>query len=137
MVTTIARLSLLIDPSGLIFTIRLPAASLFRELPNSQAQEMEADQICLQLAADACYDPRAAKRGFAAMKSGDDHDGAVAAAPEFLSTHPSHDTRIGNFDKWIPQAMTSFEAAYGERCREVRQKMTLARKTAEAAQRGQ
>lgn len=137
MVNMIARLSLLIDPSGLIFTLLLPAASVFRELPNSRTQEMEADQIGLQLAADACYDPRAAKRVFAAMKNGDEH-GAVAP-PEFLSTHPSHDTRIGNFDKWIPQALTSFEADYGERCREVRQKMTLARKAAaaEAARRGQ
>ena len=31
-----ARLSLLIDPSGMIFTLILPAASVFRELPNSR-----------------------------------------------------------------------------------------------------
>ena len=44
-VSLLARLSLLIDPSGVLFTFLLPAASLFHELPNSRQQEMEADQI--------------------------------------------------------------------------------------------
>jgi predicted Zn-dependent protease len=135
-VNLFARLSLLIDPSGVLFTLILPAASVFRELPNSRIQEMEADQIGLLLAADACYDPRAARRVFAAMKSGGE---TGAAPPEFLSTHPSHDSRISNFDKLIPQAMTTFQADYGERCHEIRQKMSMARKAAarEAAFRDQ
>ena len=61
------------------------------------------------------------------MKSGGDND---TAPPEFLSTHPSHDSRITNFDNLIPQAMTIFQADYGERCHDVRQKMSAARRAA-------
>lgn len=130
LVNVFARLSLLVDPSGIIFTLLLPAASVFRELPNSRIQEMEADQIGLQLAADACYDPRAAKRVFSAMKG--EEQSQSAAPPEFLSTHPSHGSRIANFDKWTPQAMAKYQAGNGERCRVVREQMTMARKVAAA-----
>lgn len=132
-VNVFARLSLLMDPSGTIFTLMLPAASLFRELPNSRTQELEADEIGLLLAADACYDPRAAKRVFVALKSGESEEssGVAAAPPEFLSTHPSHDSRITNLDtKLIPQAMTIFQADNGDRCHEMREKMSMARKAA-------
>lgn len=123
-VNMLARLSLLVDPSGVIFAMLLPAASLFRELPNSRTQEMEADQIGLQIAAEACYDPRAARRVFAAMRDGEGHGGAP---PEFLSTHPSHDSRLKKFDEWVPQAMTRYEGDAGERCRSIRYQMQMAR----------
>jgi predicted Zn-dependent protease len=29
--------------------------------------------------------------------------------PEFLSTHPSHETRIRDLTKWIPDAMPLYE----------------------------
>jgi metalloendopeptidase OMA1, mitochondrial len=122
---TIARLSLLLDPSGLLFTLIVPAASIFRELPNSRTQEMEADRIGLQLTADACYDPRSAKRVFAAMKS--DHEHSVKAPPEFLSTHPSHETRTKSFDDWLPEAMSRYDA---ERCSVIREQMQAARQAA-------
>jgi metalloendopeptidase OMA1, mitochondrial len=122
-INVLARLSLLIDPSGLFLTLLLPAATLLRELPHSRVQEAEADQIGIQLAAQACYDPRAAKRVFAAMKEGHGEGG-----PEFLSTHPSHESRLTNFDKWIPGAMTIFED--GDRCRKIRRDMSLARQAA-------
>ena len=47
--------------------------------------------------------------------------------PEFISTHPSHDTRISNFDDWMPSALMKFESDAGERCRQVRQDMRAAR----------
>jgi predicted Zn-dependent protease len=131
----LARLSLLLDPSGMLFTLMLPAASVFRELPNSRTQETEADQIGVHIAAHACYDPRAAKRVFANMKAADGStkegkgDGG-GGAPEFLSTHPSHDTRISNFDTWLPDAMKEFESDAGVRCRHVRRDMALARQHA-------
>jgi metalloendopeptidase OMA1, mitochondrial len=124
----LARLSLLLDPSGVVLALLLPAAALFRNLPNSRTQEMEADQIGIHLAAEACYDPRAAKTVFAAMKA--DADAATAgnrSPPEFLSTHPSHDSRISNFDAWLPEAMTRFEGDDGARCATVRRAMAQAR----------
>ena len=120
-VNLLARLSLLIDPSGLILTFLLPAATVFRELPNSRVQETEADQIGLQLAAQACYDPRAAKRVFARM-SGE------GAPPEFLSTHPSHHTRLTKLDEWMPEARRLMED--GDRCRRIRESMKVARQEA-------
>ncbi|CAB9510436.1 Metalloendopeptidase OMA1 [Seminavis robusta] len=133
----LARLSLLIDPSGAIFTIFLPAAAVFRELPHSRTQETEADQIGVYLAAEACYDPRAAKRVFAAMKKGMEN----SAPPEFLSTHPSHESRIQHFDQWLPDAMKVYngesdqdgELSFGgghDRCHHVRHQMQSARKQA-------
>jgi len=126
-VNMLARLSLLVDPSGILFTFILPAASLFRELPNSRIQEMEADQVGLLIAAEACYNPEAAKRVFFAMKEG---EAGGLRPPEFLSTHPSHDTRLQRFDEWVPNALTRFEADNGDRCRMIRYQMKLARKAA-------
>lgn len=129
-VNLIARMSLLVDPSGSLFAVILPAASLFRDLPHSRTQETEADQLGIFLAAEACYNPRAAKRVFAAMKEG---AAGSSSPPEFLSTHPSHETRISNFDNWMPDAMKVFEGdafSDGDRCRHVRQQMKAARKKA-------
>jgi hypothetical protein len=33
------------------------------------------------------------------------------APPEFLSTHPAHDTRIADLTKWMPEAMSVYEKA--------------------------
>jgi predicted Zn-dependent protease len=33
------------------------------------------------------------------------------APPEFLSTHPSHDTRIRDIQKWLPEALKHYEKA--------------------------
>lgn len=129
-VNMLARMSLLVDPSGVLFTILLPAASVFRELPNSRTQETEADQIGVHIAAGACYDPRAAVRVFANMKHATEGKGVGIHAPEFLSTHPSHDTRISNFDNWLPDAMREYESDFGDRCRNVRRNMALARQHA-------
>jgi predicted Zn-dependent protease len=125
-----ARLSLLIDPSGGIFAIFLPATNLFRDLPHSRTQETEADQIGVYLAAEACIDPRAAKRVFAAMKKEAENS---SSPPEFLSTHPSHYRRISNFDKWLPDAMAIFRGdafSDGDRCSKVREQMSSARRQA-------
>jgi predicted Zn-dependent protease len=70
-------------------------------LPWGRAQESEADQIGLILMAKAGYDPSAAV-GFwermAKVKQG-------GSPPEFLSTHPSDDTRIAQINQWLPEAM--------------------------------
>ena len=63
----LARLSLFFDPTGGFLMIFMPAAELFSSLPNSRAQETEADNIGMYLAAKACYDPEALGRVFKRM----------------------------------------------------------------------
>lgn len=129
-VNMLARLSFLVDPTGLLIAVLLPAATLFRELPHSRTQETEADQIGVHLAAMACFDPRASKRVFSAMKADEGGGAHGREPPEFLSTHPSHQSRISNFDKWLPDAVQIFEADAGARCRTIRQQMEQARRAA-------
>jgi predicted Zn-dependent protease len=70
-------------------------------LPFSRIQESEADRLGLVFMAMAGYDPRQAtefwKRMDAISKGGN--------VPEFLSTHPSHDTRIKDIEKNLPEAL--------------------------------
>lgn len=119
-----------VDPSGALYYWLVPAAALFRELPNSRTQEMEADQIGLQITAGACYEPQAAKRLFVAMSQ---DDKGSTTGPEFLSTHPSHATRIEQIDEWIPHAVRQVRLAdewYDTRCQSVRDRMRHARQLA-------
>ncbi len=80
-------------------------------LPNSRAQETEADFIGLQLMAKAGYDPREAVPFWERMSGcprkmiGKFCFRSQNAVPEFLSTHPSDVTRIDQIEAWIPQAM--------------------------------
>jgi predicted Zn-dependent protease len=70
-------------------------------LPYSRLQENEADRLGLTFMAMAGYDPRKAVDFWERMsqvKSGQ-------APPEFLSTHPSDQTRIQNIKSIIPDVM--------------------------------
>jgi predicted Zn-dependent protease len=74
-------------------------------LPWSRMQESEADELGLLIAADAGYDPRTAIDLWTRM-------GAQGGSPpEFLSTHPSENTRIRRLQQLMPRAMTVYEAA--------------------------
>ena len=68
-------------------------------LPFSRSHETEADKIGLQLMVIAGYDPDVAPELWKRMKAQ-----GGAAPPEFLSTHPSNDTRISNLTQWAPMA---------------------------------
>jgi len=75
-------------------------------LPFSRRHESEADLIGLLYMARAGYDPRAAVtfwEKMAAQKKG--------APPEFLSTHPSHQTRIHDLKRSMPRAILEYERA--------------------------
>jgi len=73
-------------------------------LPFSRKHESEADYVGILLAADAGYDPREAVVLWERM--GQMSGGAPS---EFLSTHPSHETRITQLKKWMPEAMAVYQ----------------------------
>ena len=69
-------------------------------LPFSRGHETEADRIGLQLMAIAGYNPDEAANLWRRMKA----NSGGNAPPEFMSTHPSNDTRIANLTAWAPGA---------------------------------
>ncbi|WP_418499822.1 M48 family metallopeptidase [Flagellimonas sp.] len=69
-------------------------------LPFSRGHETEADRIGLQIMAIAGYNPDEAAKLWQRMKA----NSGGQAPPEFLSTHPSNDTRISNLTAWAPAA---------------------------------
>jgi predicted Zn-dependent protease len=69
-------------------------------LPFSRSHETEADRIGLQIMAIAGYNPDEAAELWRRMKA----KSGGQAPPEFMSTHPSNDTRINNLTAWAPLA---------------------------------
>ncbi len=69
-------------------------------LPFSRSHESEADRIGLTLMAMAGYDPMAAADLWRRMQA----QSGGQSPPEFLSTHPSSETRIRNIERWAPEA---------------------------------
>ncbi|KAF0281937.1 M48 family metallopeptidase [Spiribacter roseus] len=75
-------------------------------LPFSRTHESEADEIGLGLMADAGFDPRASVALWRNMA-----DAGGEAPPEFLSTHPSGETRIADLRAELPTAIYRYEQA--------------------------
>ena len=83
-------------------------AGLFAQglmLPWGRQQESEADHIGLILMAKAGYEPRAARDLWVRMAEASK---GRSRPPEFLSTHPSEETRIRQIEAWLPEAMTHY-----------------------------
>jgi predicted Zn-dependent protease len=74
-------------------------------LPYSRLQESEADHLGLIFMAMAGYDPHVAVDFWQRMSS----EKKGGAPPQFLSTHPSDQSRIENIKKLIPEAMTYYK----------------------------
>jgi predicted Zn-dependent protease len=73
-------------------------------LPNSRANETEADRMGVELAARAGYDPRAAITLWQKMgQSGG------SAPPEILSTHPSSASRIQDLEQAAAQVLPLYQ----------------------------
>jgi len=73
-------------------------------LPYARTHESEADRLGLIFMAMAGYDPHGAPGFWERMASS-----GGAQPPEFLSTHPSHETRIQDLNGWIPEAMKYYK----------------------------
>jgi predicted Zn-dependent protease len=82
------------------------AGTLLVELPFSRGDESEADHIGLVYMARAGYDPREAIQFWQRM----DAQAGGGSPPEWLSTHPSHGTRIENLQEWLPEAMAEWQS---------------------------
>jgi predicted Zn-dependent protease len=78
-------------------------------LPFSRSHESEADEIGLMLAANAGYNPEAAVGLWQRMGAA-----SSGAPPEWLSTHPSSDTRIRKLRELMPAANELYRKALNE-----------------------
>lgn len=73
-------------------------------LPFSREHESEADEAGLLYMARAGYDPREAVTFWERMSSA-----GGGQPPEFMSTHPSHGTRIARLQQLLPRAVQEYE----------------------------
>lgn len=83
-------------------------ATVTFQLPHSREQEAEADRIGLELMARAAYDPQAAVDVWRKMEKK-----GSGGPPEFLSTHPSGQSRIADLEALLPRVQPLYVAARG------------------------
>ncbi|MBX2845787.1 MAG: M48 family metallopeptidase [Saprospiraceae bacterium] len=74
----------------------------------SRKHESEADKMGLIFMAMAGYDPREAVEFWKRMS-----ESGGQAPPEFLSTHPSHETRIKDLEENLPEALKYYKPRTG------------------------
>ena len=85
-------------------------ADVTLNLPKSRTAEVEADRIGVELAARAGYDPRAAITLWQKMQKL-----GGSQPPKFLSTHPSHEDRIGDLQNYAAKVMPLYQQASAKR----------------------
>lgn len=95
-----------VNLSGLV-----SVAMIALELPNSRTAETEADVLGVEIAARAGFDPNAAVSLWQKMSRVD----GGAKTPEWLSTHPSDQTRIENLKSLVPRMMPLYQSAVNNR----------------------
>jgi predicted Zn-dependent protease len=104
----VAVAGILSDNSVAAMGVAAAAAQLAVQLPNSRTSESEADEIGIELAAKAGYDPRAAVTLWQKM-------GAASGEgpPQFMSTHPAPENRQQRLGELVPEMTPFYEAARG------------------------
>ena len=88
----------------LFLSLYVVGSSLAVALPNSRMQESEADKLGLIFMSMAGYDPVEAIPFWQRMSVVN----AGGKMPEFLSTHPSDETRIKKLSALIPEIKTKY-----------------------------
>lgn len=91
--------------SNIFNTIYAPGAQIGVLLPNSRKQELEADHFGLIFAAMAGYNPNEAAPFWERMSK----VGGGEKPPEFMSTHPSDETRIKKVQEYAKEAMKYYK----------------------------
>jgi len=93
-----------VDPR-LTDTVAQQGANLLT-LKFGREDESEADLVGMELAARAGFDPRAGVSLWQKMAAN-----SKGAPPQWLSTHPSNDTRIGEIEANLPKVVPLYERA--------------------------
>ncbi|MDR0384580.1 MAG: M48 family metallopeptidase [Prevotellaceae bacterium] len=75
-------------------------------LPYSRSHESEADHMGLIFMAMAGYDPAMAESFWLRMSQ------SGSKTPEFLSTHPSDQTRVSKIRSWLPEAKKYYRPTF-------------------------
>ncbi len=88
-----------------IFMQAIGAGAQIGMLKFSREHESEADHIGLIFMSMAGYDPQLAPKFWERMSS----MGGGQKPPEFMSTHPSDETRIKDLQTWMPEALTYYK----------------------------
>ncbi|KAF9578769.1 hypothetical protein BGW38_005275, partial [Lunasporangiospora selenospora] len=93
-------ISLVFDPSLMMQRLIMDLGMM---LPFSRKCETEADQIGLQLMAQACFDPRESIKMWGRM-----HAQERGPSIGFLNTHPTSKNRIVKLEEWMPEALDTW-----------------------------
>lgn len=95
------------DPEtvGLVMTAFGLGYTIGRELPFGREQESESDRVGLLYMAKAGYHPSKSIEFWKRISEASDG----GSPPEFLSTHPSHRTRLDNLRQWQAEAIAEYE----------------------------
>jgi predicted Zn-dependent protease len=96
----VAAVGIASDNTAVAMTGAALAAMLAVNLPNSRAAEKEADQMGIELAARAGFNPAAAATLWVKMASD-----SKSGPPQFLSTHPAPENRQQELAQLEPKMM--------------------------------
>lgn len=91
------------ETQALFLGLYMIGSNLALALPNSRMQESEADKLGLIFAAMAGYDPDEAIPFWQRMAAANKNK-----VPQFLSTHPSDETRIKKLSALIPEIKSQY-----------------------------
>lgn len=91
------------ETQALFLGLYIVGSNLALALPNSRMQESEADKLGLIFMSMAGYDPAEAISFWQRMSANNKNN-----IPQFLSTHPSDETRIKKLSALIPEIKTKY-----------------------------